>query len=332
VKRNERVAAAAAEAAFGLDEGEISEPVEGRRSPVIVMVTDIQPESVTSFEEAKSDIRDTLASQRASDEVLDLYNRIEDERARGASLPEIADMLNLEYVTIDAIDRQGRGPDGEPLDVLPAQDKIVREAFRSDVGVENDPVETEDQGLVWFEVLEVMPEKTRPLEEARDQVIADWRQSQESSRLADMAEDLVERARKGESLEDIAAGLDLEVKQSQPLKREAESEALPRAAVSQAFSLSKGDYGSAVSRDGTRRVIFQVTEINQPEPPDAEEAASLKEAYAPQLADDLVAQYVSGLSDIYGVTRNQELIAQLTGARPGEPPRGQPPGQLGGQL
>lgn len=313
VTKKDLVDKAIAKAAFALGDGEVSEPVKGQLTTVLLKATNIQPEKITPFEEAKSEIRETLGRQRAADVILDFYNKIEDERASGAGLAEIAKTFDLNYVTVDGIDRNGKGPDGKPLSVLPVQKQVLSEAFQSEPGVENEPIETPDHGLVWYEIIEVIPTRVQPLADVRDKAVADWRAAEERARLAKMARGLAERGRKGERLEDLAEEQQVEVKESEPVKREAESEALPRAAIAQAFALSRGGFGSAAAEDGRKRVVFQVASIEPPAPPDQEEPKKLEESFEPQIADDLVAQYVDGLTQTFGVTRNQQVIDVVTG-------------------
>ncbi|RMF03407.1 MAG: peptidyl-prolyl cis-trans isomerase, partial [Alphaproteobacteria bacterium] len=298
-----------ADVAFSLTANEVSKPVEGQLSTVLLRVAKIEPERVTPFEEAKDQIRRKLARERAIQEISDLYGKIEDERAAGTPLDEIAKQLGLPYRIIPAVDRQGKDPDGKKIDPpLPEQFRVLSEAFVSDVGLEADPVETQDQGLVWFDVLEIFPPKVRPLAEIRDRVAADWKENEQRARLAARARALVERLRKGEDIGTVAQELGLEVKESKPLKRSDATDELPATAVTQAFALRKGGYGSASSQEGKARVVFQVIGIKDPDPPSREAAEALEKSLQPQLAGDLLEQFVSGLTREYGVTRNQQLI------------------------
>ena len=56
---------AVADAAFALEQGASSAPVAGRFGPVLVRVTQIQPEAVRPFEEVAAELRQELARQRA---------------------------------------------------------------------------------------------------------------------------------------------------------------------------------------------------------------------------------------------------------------------------
>ena len=97
-----------AAAAFSLEKDKVSEPIDSF-SPVILKVTDIAPGSEKTFEEVKDQVRDALAKTRASEEISKLYDKIEDERAGGAKIAEVAQKLNLKYATF-TIRPARRGP------------------------------------------------------------------------------------------------------------------------------------------------------------------------------------------------------------------------------
>jgi len=302
-----------ADAAFALEKEGISAPISGTLTTAIVRVTEIEPEVKTSFEDAKPKIRDTLAQDRAVNDILDIHDRIEDDRAGGATLSEVARKINASYKEVAAIDRSGRAPDGQPVKDLPAGADLITTTFESDVGIENDPIETEDQGFIWVDVVEVTPERLKPLNEVREQVITDWKAQQIREKLAELGESLTKRLGSGETLEKIAGDLQLQAKQSQPIMRLKPSSEVPQAAVAQAFALQQGDAGSASAENGEARVLFKVVKVVAPPPLTSQQAEQLSQTIGTLLADDFFSQYVSGLRDGYGVTVNEVAFNEITG-------------------
>src|SRR4051812_31726528 len=111
---------AVGDAAFALKEGETSKPVKGLFGTMLVHVVKIEPENVKPFDQVAAEIKQTMATDRARGEIGTVHDKIEDERAGGSRLTEIAQKLNLKGRTIEAIDRQGRDPDGKQITDLPA--------------------------------------------------------------------------------------------------------------------------------------------------------------------------------------------------------------------
>jgi peptidyl-prolyl cis-trans isomerase D len=165
-----------AEAAFSLKAGEVSKPTKGRFGTVFTRVSKIEPGKQPTFEEIAKPLRQDLALSRARNAILDRHDKIEDERAAGSHLTEIAEKVGVNAVTIDAVDRSGRTPDGKSLEGVPGLRELLDEAFVTDVGVEADPVEIDrGNGYVWFEVAQITPSRDRKFEEVRDRVEARWR-------------------------------------------------------------------------------------------------------------------------------------------------------------
>src|SRR6185436_17377808 len=105
---------------------------------------------------------------------------------------EVAKKLGLTVRTIDAIDRQGRAPDGVAVPGLPQGADVIAAAFAADVGVESDPLDIgRGNGYVWYEVSEIIPSRERTLEEVKDQVEARWRDDEIAARLRAKATEFV---------------------------------------------------------------------------------------------------------------------------------------------
>ena len=111
-------------------------------------------------------VKKEIATERARAKVADLHNKMEDERGGGASVVEAAQKLGLTAVTIDAVDRSGRLPDGQPVANIPRGLDVVAQAFNSDVGVDNDPIQF-NGGYVWYDVLGITPSRERNLDEVK---------------------------------------------------------------------------------------------------------------------------------------------------------------------
>ncbi|MEP4421715.1 MAG: SurA N-terminal domain-containing protein, partial [Nitratireductor sp.] len=141
---------AVAEAAFGLAENEISGIVEGAFGPVILRVTEIEAEKVQPFEEVADKIRMELALAEAGDVLFDVHDGYEDARAAGSTMAEAAEKIGLKMVTVEAIDRTGRTPDGTVVNDLPQSRDMLREAFETEAGVENPPLSLGSSGFVFY--------------------------------------------------------------------------------------------------------------------------------------------------------------------------------------
>ncbi len=313
VTKSQLVDKSIADAAFALEKGGSSAPISGALTTAIVRVTEIEPEVKTSFEDAKPKIRKTLSEERAANDILDIHDRIEDQRAGGATLREIAHKIDATYNEVPAIDRAGRTPDGQPIKDLPAGAELINTVFESDVGIENDPIETEGQGFIWMDVVELTPERLKPFDEVRAQVAKDRKLLESREKLAEFGESLVKRLRSGEALEKIAGELQLQAKQSKPIARVKPSDEIPQAAVARAFALKQGEVASSPAENGDARVLFKVVKVEAPPPLTSQQAEILGQNVGTLLAEDFYSQYLTGLRDAYGVTVNEVALNEITG-------------------
>lgn len=303
---------AIADAAFALPSGEISQPVQGRFGVALAKVGKIEPGSTPSFESVAETIKKEIATANARAKVNELQGKMEDERGGGASIVEAAQKLGLTAVTIDAVDRSGRMPNGQLVANVPRGLDVVSQAFNSDVGVDNDPIQFQG-GYVWYDVLGITPSRERTLEEVRDQVEAKWREDQIASRLRTKAAEMVKKLEQGGNLADEAAAVGSKVESAKDFKREASVAGVPSSAITAAFRTAKDAVGQSGS--GSEWTVFKVTAVTVPAVDMAsDEVKKLQESLQRGLADEQVAQYVTKIEKVIGTSINQAAFAQVTGA------------------
>jgi peptidyl-prolyl cis-trans isomerase D len=302
---------AVAEAAFALKEGEVSAPVQGRFGPVLVQVLKIEPEVVRKFEEVAGEIKRELALERAKAQMLTVYDKIEDARADGKSLAEAAANLKIESRTIEAVDRSGRDPSGEPVSGIPEARQLLPAVFSTDVGVDRDPLRVEG-GYIWYEVNDITRSRERPLDEVKEQVATRWREQEIAARLKAKAAELVDKLKAGTSLADVAAAAGLKVTSAAGLKRSDAPAPLSAAAVDAAFRAPKDGVGSADAAQAGEQIVFRVTDIIVPTLDLASaEAKQALETLNRTLSENVFAEYVTYLEGEIGVTINQTALNQV---------------------
>jgi len=305
---------AVADAAFSLPSGEISQPVPGRFGVAVVKIGKIEPAVQPSFESVAANLKKDIATERARAKVSDLHNKMEDERGGGAGVIEAAQKLGLAPVTIDAVDRSGRLLNGQPVTSIPRGLDVVSQAFNSNVGVDNDPIQF-NGGYVWYDVLDVIPSRERTLDEVKDQVEAKWRDDQITTRLRAKATEMVQKLDQGGKLADEAVAAGSKVETAKDVRRDATLPGLPISAVTAAFRTPKDAVGQSAGAGANEWIVFRVTDISVP-PVDlaSDDIKKLKDTLQRGLTDEQVAQYVSKIEQTIGTTINKAAFAQVTGA------------------
>lgn len=317
--RSDMIDAKIADAAFKLEKGQLSEPVTGTFSTVILRVTDITPGKQATFDEVKDQLRDRLAGERISREMQELHDRVDDARAGGGSLKEIAERLKVPFVEIEATDRQGNTPDGKPAVAHPDGARILASAFEGAGGIDREAMELSDGGYAWVDVAGVTAERQKPFEEVQEAVKTAWMANEQRSALNTAAQQIVDRIGKGEALEDIAKGLGLEAKLAQPVTRTQQVDGLTRAAVQRAFSLARGGAASVESADGKSRTIIVLRAVVDPPAATPEQTATLRQELERQLQGDSIGAYVGGLQTRLGFNVNETVYRRAMGLEAQQP-------------
>jgi peptidyl-prolyl cis-trans isomerase D len=314
VPKSDLIDPAIADAAFALPEGGVSAPVKGRFGTALLHVVKIQPEDVRPFEQVESEIRHDVALERAKPAMQNLYDKVEDERASGLSLEEVGKKLKLNARTIDAVDRSGRDPAGNPIADLPAGVDIAANAFSTDVGVENDPLQTSGGGYVWYDLVGITPSHDRTLDEIKDKVEARYRNDHTAERIDAKAIEMIDKLKAGTPFAEVAAANGLKVESKSGIQRSKAADPLSSRAVDAVFKTAKGAAANAEGRNETERDVFVVTDITDP----AFDAASPQaqrttERLRRTATEELFEQYVRRLETDLGTTINQDAIARIRG-------------------
>jgi peptidyl-prolyl cis-trans isomerase D len=314
VTKSEVIDPAVADAAFALPSGEVSQPVQGKFGVVLVKVGKIEPAIEPSYASVAPALKKEIAIERARTSVAELRDKMEDERGGGASVIEAAKKLGLVAVTIEAVDRSGRFPDGQLANNIPPGLDVVSQAFASDVGVDNDPIQF-NGGYVWYDVLGVTPSRERSLDEVKDQVAKRWTNDQITDRLRTKATEMVQKLDQGGKLADEATTAGLKVQTAAGFKRDASLPELPSAAIAAAFRTDKDAAGQVAGAGVNEWIVFRVTDISVP-PVDmaSDDIKKMKETLQRGMVDEQVAQYVTRLESDIGTSINEAAFAQVTGA------------------
>ncbi|MGB6757143.1 MAG: SurA N-terminal domain-containing protein [Xanthobacteraceae bacterium] len=303
---------AEADAAFALKEGEVSAPVQGRFGAILATVLKIEPQVTKSLTDVSTQIRGDIALDRAKAQVQDLHDKIEDDRAGGATLEQAMEKLKLPIVTVN-VDRSGHDPDGKPVTNIPHAADIVNAGYASDVGVDNDPIDA-DGGYVWYAVTDIAKAHDRNLDEVRAQVTQRWRDDEIAARLKTKAEEILGKLKGGEAFDAVATANKLKIETATDLKRGGSSGAITPRMTEAIFSTAKDAYGDSVGDVPTQWVVFRVTDIKTPSlDPNSAGAKTVLQTVQRQMADDVIGQYMAWLEPYLGVKINTAALAQAMG-------------------
>ena len=305
-----------AEAAFTAGLNTPTQPVDGLFGKAILNVTEIIPGNTKPLSEVEAEIRRTLAVNRAADEIFDTHDQLEDERAAGETLQKAAENTGLTPRIIEAVDRTARDKQGSIISDIPQSREVLSEAFEIDPGFEINAISIGTEGFVWVDVLDIEPERQKPLEEVREQVRNDWITAEKAKAVSALAETFRERVGSGgefnAAIDELIPAAEGELKkvvqQTQGLVRSATAPDLPQPVIAAGFSEPGGSVVALQRNSPTDWVVLKVASVNAGTAPVGD---AVREAATRQAGDDIVNQLISRLQQDETVEINQTFIRQV---------------------
>jgi peptidyl-prolyl cis-trans isomerase D len=294
-----------ADAAFTMKEGEIRGPVKTQFGYHILKLDGIQPVSVKTFEQAKSE----LESEYRRNEAERLFNNAQDQLADAAlqnttDIDVVARKAGLTVHDIPNFSRVDGGGD------LGNSAPVIEAAFSQDVldGRLSPIVEVEKgRGVVVRATDHKLPQQ-KPLEAVRTEVIAAWKKQRGTELAAAAAADAVKRLSAGEAWDVVAKSLGAtpepakfvaRIDQAVPIEIRREAFEAPRPS-------GKPVYETLAS--GGDADVIAITAVRE-DPNDAKELdAQLRRQYAQQAASSESQAYALAARADAKVTLNPSAL------------------------
>ena len=299
------------EPVFSLKEGANSAPVKSPLGWHLFHVTDIEPGSTKTLDEVRDGLRESLALEKAVDNMFELANRLEDLLGGGANLEEAAAQLNLRTLKVAAVDRSALDPTERKVESLPEGD-FLSIAFATEEGADSLLTETGDDGYFVLRVDGVTPRALRPLNTVKAKVAEAWKAGKRAEKAKQSAESVVARVKGGTGLDVIAKEMGLTIKTSPALVRRSTAPAtdLPRLLMGGIFKIKPGEAVSARGSDGY--YVARLKEIAAANP--AADKAGLDEVskqIGKSLNADIFVQLAGALRNRFGTDVNRRALNNL---------------------
>jgi peptidyl-prolyl cis-trans isomerase D len=294
--------------AFQAAQGTPTAPIKTGFGWHIVRVTGVEPEKVTSYEDAREELRKGIALEKAREGLYSLSNQLQDELAGGAKLEDAAAKLGLKVTNYDAVDSRGNDASGNKIEKLPAG-PFLATAFKTAEGQTSELTDAGDAGYFILRVDKITPEAVRPLEKIRDVVAAVWKAEQRKKAAEARANEIAAAVKGGKSLAEAAAAFKLDAKVTEPLLRSG-TKTLPDAVVTELFRLQPG--GVATGGTDTGYVVAQLKDVIAADPAkDKPGVEAVTREVRNAMGTELLIEYGAVLEDRYTVKVDQRAIDAL---------------------
>jgi peptidyl-prolyl cis-trans isomerase D len=245
------------DAAFALQQDQISELVRSRFGYHIIQVTKVEGGDLQSFDDVKQKLADEFKKREADAFFGEKYEQLAElSYADSGTLQTTADAIGVKVQESDWVPRTGASGKF-------ANEKIIQAAFGDDVlnsGRNSDVLELEDDNYMVVRVANHEEETAKPLHEVSAGIRSILEKKQTTELTQKRADEIMKLlTQEGGSMGDIAADESLKLVQDKTVKRSGNQEIDPLV-VSKAFTLARpaegsSNYGTVELASGSLAVI-----------------------------------------------------------------------------
>lgn len=320
VVRQGELSEAADEAIFALDAPGIAGPVDGLFGALLLNVTAVEAGGLSPFELVRAGILEGMARVRAQERALELANKIDDVRAGGADMGQLAMEAGRELQTFT-----GMGPSGltnggdQPL--LAADPTFVAEVFEADIEEERDILELQNGSFALVMVNEIAASHLPDLATIRERVIAAWQHEQRLVAQESRATDLISTG--AANFEEVSAQVLSGIVEHAPFTRDTAPGQLSDTLVETVFEAKEGDVVIGRDRAGDAVLLTLVRSVSPLADTDLEtQSTAIADVLRDSIERDQLEYFARAIEDRHRQTIDQAsvdyIFEQLGQARGGQ--------------
>ena len=275
----------AGEAVFAAAPGDVVGPVLTSLGPALFrMNATLSAEEVT-FEEAAPDLRAELARDRARRVIATATSDITDLLAGGATLEDLDARTDMVLGTIDWSEGDSDG--------IAAYESFRLAAATTAPGSFPDLIEMADGGVFALRVDEIVPPALRPLDEVRDQVIADHLVEATRQAVLTEAERMSADLATGTSFEELSL---LSTVETGLIRREFLA-GTPQGFMTEVFAMQTGEVRTLRDENGLVAVVRldSIDPVDPADPTMIAERAAIAERAGSGIAQDIYGAFVGAV-------------------------------------
>ena len=275
------------ETAFNASLNQLSGPTESPFGPSLIYVNEIISEKEIKIEEIKDQITIDIQKDKAKDKVYSLYGEIEDLRAEGKTLEEIAEEKSLSIESFQNINDFGQRIDG-PIINNPSLEELINLVFLNDVDEDLEPYEDNEGNLNFFRIDNINYSQQIPINEAMESIRLSILENKSIENVKTKSKEIFDRLKEyNNNLDFISDENDLAIATSGILSRTSSNEIFTSKALSEIFKTEKGSSFIVNAAIGNSIVIGKVSNIDLLEKTE-ERMEAINEINKSRLENDLI--------------------------------------------
>ena len=259
---DEGISESVSEEAFNASLNQLSGPTESPFGPSLIYVNEIISEKEIKIEEIKDQIIIDIQKDKAKDKVYSLYGEIEDLRAGGKTLEEIAEEKSLSIESFKNINDVGQRMDGSIIK-NPSLEELINLIFLNDVDEDLEPYEDSEGNLNFFRIDNINYSQQIPLNEAIENIKLSILENKSIENVKTKSKEIFDRLNEyNNNLDFISDENGLAIATSGILSRTSSNEIFTSKALSEIFKTEKGSSFIVNAAIGNSIVIGKVSNID----------------------------------------------------------------------
>lgn len=248
--------------AFNTNINELTGPVDSPFGPSLIFVREIIPEKEMLLDEVRAEVILSIQKLKAQDNIYELYASIEDSRASGKTLEEIASENQLPIQILVSVSNVGKKIDGTYINT-PLREIIIENVFGNETDVEIDPVEDEEGNIVFIRVDNINSPKQIPFNEVLNDIKITIAENQSVSEMQLEALEIYNNLKsENNNLEYISDKNDIAIAKSDLLSRSSTNEIFSEEALVEIFKADKGSSFMSNVGIGNSKIIGIITNVS----------------------------------------------------------------------
>ncbi|MEM9060018.1 MAG: SurA N-terminal domain-containing protein [Pseudomonadota bacterium] len=298
-------------AAFAATERGIVGPVDGPFGPVLLNVTGVELGGQQSFEDVQDVVRTRMLQSRIATRIPEIANQIEEIRAGGAELPELAEQTGVPLIELSGVAANFTVADGD-FPIAAYDQRLLNDILEAEEGEERDLVELSD-GSYALVMIDRIEERHLPeLADIREKVAAAWADDQRLAALEGRAVGMLTGSETGGTFADMLATAGLEPVEPEAFTREDAPSLLTPELLEAIFTADQDGYVSGRDRSGDGVMIAQIASIAKLKGDDlATRTEEMRTALETSLARDHLEFFARAIEARQGVIVNRGAIESL---------------------
>lgn len=277
------------DAAFKMQTGEVSAPVQGTLGISVVKMGEIKIGSAPSFESARAELEADLRKQRGAEKLNEASNAFATALEKGEDFDAAARRLGLTVAPLEPITAEGMGQSGTNYSTY---GPLVKGIFDlPQVGSVSEVLPLGEGEYFALKLNGMRPAGAPPLAQIKPDLTVLWRREKAQEAISAEADKAMARIAKGESLSAVAASYKAEVRSQKGVTRQtAQQMQMPQGLAARVFTAKVGEsFRADMPVQGIPAIaIGRLDAINQSNPADANSMAAMgKRQITQELGSDV---------------------------------------------